>query len=141
MDSSYLYIMEEYCHEVFEQYASAETDYELGPELEIKDFQKNSGFTAINFNGLFRSKFSEIWVCNAATGHNSTINISWTDDTLSLIKNIHSIAVMPMPHWNLISFVGMGSKSKYLIWKNSLDGFFTAVNNQGEIRTWSTYTG
>ena len=141
LDSSYLYIMEDYCHSVYEQYANAESDYELSPKEENRDFQKESGFTAINFYALFRGKFSEVWVCNAACGLNSKVSISWTDDTISLLKNMHSVSIMPMPHWNMISFVGMGSKSKYLIWKNSLDGFFTAVNNEGEMRTWSSYTG
>ena len=48
---------------------------------------------------------------------------------------------MPVPHLNKVSFVGMGTKNQYLIWKTSIDGYFTALNNKGELITWSCITG
>ena len=48
---------------------------------------------------------------------------------------------MPVPHWNIMSFNGMQSKSNYLIWKESSDGFFTALSKSGSIYTWSRVTG
>lgn len=57
------------------------------------------------------------------------------------MRSLEEVAIMPIPHWNSMSFVGMGSKNQYLIWKDSLDGFFTALRNNGELITWSSVTG
>ena len=57
------------------------------------------------------------------------------------MKSLESVAIMPIPHWNSMSFVGMGSKNEYLIWKDSIDGFFTALRKNGELITWSSVTG
>lgn len=102
---------------------------------------QESGFTAINFFALFSGEFKEVWVCHAATGHNSFINRSWTTDDLSLIRSLEDLVILPIPHWNSLSFVGMGSKNQYLIWKDSIDGFFTALRSNGELVTWSSFTG
>ncbi len=40
-----------------------------------------------------------------------------------------------------MSFIGCLSKSLYLIWKQNSDGFFTALDKNGLLSTWSTVTG
>ena len=49
--------------------------------------------------------------------------------------------MMPLPHYNLLSFIGMGSRAEYLAFDQSDDGFFTALNMWGDVYTWSTVTG
>ena len=57
------------------------------------------------------------------------------------MSHLHEIHIMPIPHWNIMSFMGMRSKNQYLIWKESTDGFFTALEKSGDLKTWSTFTG
>jgi hypothetical protein len=69
------------------------------------------------------------------------INRSWTNDSLAMMQSLHEISVIPLPHWNLMSLIGALSKNMYLIWRRSVDGFFTALDKNGIISTWSTVTG
>ena len=71
IDSQYLYIMEEFCDQVLEAHADDENDNQLSEFNENENFEQESGFTAINFHALFSGEFKEVWVCHAATGHNS----------------------------------------------------------------------
>ena len=80
-------------------------------------------------------------VTSAACGLNSYIGKSMTTDDISVMKSLEEMSILPIPHWNLMSFVGMGSKNQYLIWKNSIDGFFTALSKKGKLITWSSVTG
>lgn len=57
------------------------------------------------------------------------------------MTSLEEVAIMPIPHFNLMSFVGMGSKNQYLITKYSTDGFFTALHKNGTLYTWSCVTG
>ena len=57
------------------------------------------------------------------------------------MSNIEKMMVFPVPHLNLLTFTGMGSRGEYLIWKSSTDGFFTALSKKGELETWSSVTG
>ena len=36
--------------------------------------------------------------------------------------------------------VGMGAKNEYLVWRQK-NGFFTALDKQGELLTWSLLSG
>ena len=49
IDSCYLYIMEEFCDKVEEQYADDDNDNQLTEPIENENFEQESGFTAINF--------------------------------------------------------------------------------------------
>ena len=40
----------------------------------------------------------------------------------------------------MINMVGMGQRHEYLIWRHK-NGFFTALDKQGELYTWSLLTG
>lgn len=48
--------------------------------------------------------------------------------------------MIPYPHSNLISFIGFGKKSDYLIWRH-VKGFFFGLHKSGEIRVWSLFSG
>ena len=48
---------------------------------------------------------------------------------------------MPIPHHNVVCLNGMGQKNDYLIWRESDDGFFTALEAEGDIYVWSMGSG
>ena len=56
------------------------------------------------------------------------------------MNNYDTITVMPIPHLNLVNFIGMGNKKDQLIWREKR-GFFTTLSRQGDLSTWSTLTG
>jgi len=56
------------------------------------------------------------------------------------IENFSAIQFLPLIHRNTISFVGMLKKKNYLIWREK-NGFFTALDVAGTLRTWSILTG
>ena len=41
---------------------------------------------------------------------------------------------------NLVECIGMGQKNEYVIWREK-DGFFTALDRHGYLKTWSLVTG
>ena len=143
LDSMYIYIMEERHGICIEQYADKESDWELSDPKEIQRncAKEEEGCIAINFQALFKQKFSDIMVNVGATGHNGRIVRCQTNDVICMMRNLHHMSVMPIPHWNLLSFTGMRSRSQYLIWKSSTDGFFTALSKSGRLNTWSKVTG
>ena len=143
IDSCYMYIMEEFCDQVYSQHADPENDNQLSEEKrkQPSKYVQESGFTSVNFNALFSGQFIEVEVTSAACGLNSYIGKSMTTDDISVMKSLEEMSILPIPHWNLMSFVGMGSKNQYLIWKNSIDGFFTALSKKGKLITWSSVTG
>lgn len=142
IDSAYLYLMNEFSDKVRIRYIEPEEDSdEEEAESNSERFVQESGFTAININAFFERKFGETWVSHAATGHNHFINRSWTTQDISIMRSLEEVAIMPIPHHNQISFIGMGAKNDYLIWKDSVDGFFTALHSSGKLITWSSVTG
>jgi len=48
--------------------------------------------------------------------------------------------MVPVPHRNTINFLGMQPKYNYLIWRE-VNGIFTALDKQGEVRAWVIWTG
>jgi hypothetical protein len=48
--------------------------------------------------------------------------------------------MVPVPHRNTINFLGMQPKYNYLIWRE-VNGIFTALDKQGEVRAWVIGTG
>ena len=109
---------------------------------EIHRLEKASDtFTHINYATIFAGHYTEIHISAAALGVNGYICRNNTTDVMAIMDNIHQMLIMPIPHWNIMSFNGMQSKSQYLIWKSSSDGFFTALTKSGTINTWSCVTG
>ena len=86
-------------------------------------------------------KYSELNICQAALGQNSQIRRNYTTDAISMMQSVHKISITPVPHYNIMGFTGMHSKNNYLIWKQSSDGFFTALDKNGNLNTWSCVTG
>jgi hypothetical protein len=56
------------------------------------------------------------------------------------MKDNSEVLICPFAHRNLINLMGVSHKSEYLIWRES-HGFFTAMNRNGQIQTWSLATG
>ena len=73
-------------------------------------------------------------------GQCSIIDNSKFGDRVSLIQSYDNIIMIPFPHLNLLNCVGMGHKSEYLIWREK-NGFFTALNQEGVMTTWSVASG
>ena len=47
------------------------------------------------------------------------LDVSRFSQHLSYIQNFDQLSVIPVPHLNLQSFIGMGAKQDYLIWRQS----------------------
>lgn len=124
-----------------EQVADVEDNFKLSDKREAKNYSKHSGLSLLKIYMLFKGTFHDMLVREAAARHNGKITRSNTSDVLSCMIHMHKIEIMPLPHWNLMSFVAMRSRNEYLISKTSADGFFTALNKSGDLTTWSTFTG
>ena len=61
-------------------------------------------------------------------------------ERISFVRDFNTLVMMPFLHRNTINFIGMGHKKDYLIWREE-GGYFTALNKQGIIYTWSVATG
>lgn len=48
--------------------------------------------------------------------------------------------MLAFPHRNTVKFMGMKPKKEYLVWR-AKNGFFTALDKNGELLTWSMVTG
>ena len=84
---------------------------------EVVNFEKSHGFSAIDLERLFSGSFRELHVGSAISGMKRLIHASWTADNISFLMNFEEFTMMPLPHYNVLSFAGMGSKSDYLIWR------------------------
>lgn len=56
------------------------------------------------------------------------------------MEDYNTVIVIPVPQQNIINFGGMKNKHEYLIWREK-NGFFTALDRQGDLCTWSQLTG
>jgi len=72
-------------------------------------------------------------------GANDQFELS-DQDRIIFIENFAAIQLMPLIHLNTINFVGMYEKDHYLIWREK-NGFFTALDDAGDLHTWSMLTG
>ena len=57
------------------------------------------------------------------------------------MPSFSTLVTMPIPHFNTLSMVGMETKHEYLIWRKSINGFFTALDKHGDMYTWSYSNG
>jgi hypothetical protein len=76
----------------------------------------------------------------AISGVNNHFDYSATLERISFVENFSRIQMQPFSHRNTINFLGMLPKNQYLIWREK-NGFFTALQNTGELHTWSMLTG
>ena len=77
---------------------------------------------------------------DAIVGINRYIDFCNSSYRIAFLKDFDRIQMVPVPHRNTINFLGMQPKSSYIIWRES-NGTFTALDNQGFIRTWIVSTG
>ena len=56
------------------------------------------------------------------------------------MEDYNTIMLIPVPQLNIINFIGMKNKHEYLVWRQN-QGFFTALNRNGELSTWSMLNG
>ena len=89
---------------------------------------------------LFKGKIDKYKLAPAIGGHSNFIDNSKFGKRFSFIQNFDKIAVIPIPHLNLINCIGMGMKQDYLIWREK-NGFFTALDRNNHLYTWSMITG
>ena len=75
------------------------------------------------------------------SGSYSRIEDSLMSQRLAFIDNFSTLVTMPIPHLNILSMVGMEIKHEYLIWRKSRNGFFTALDRDGDMHTWSCSNG
>ena len=59
---------------------------------------------------------------------------------MSFCKDFNTMQILPFAHRNTINFLGMGVRQDYLIWRE-INGYFTALSNEGILRTWSVGSG
>ena len=89
---------------------------------------------------LFKGVVDKYKLAKAIGGVCCHLENSLFSDRLSFVSNYNTITVLPYPHQNIINVVGMSQKHEYLIWRQK-NGFFTALDNQGELSTWSLLSG
>lgn len=76
----------------------------------------------------------------AIVGANDLFDVGRDQQKISFFSNFTNIRMLSFPHRNTIKFLGMKPKKNYLIWR-SKNGFFTALDTNGELGTWSMITG
>ena len=73
-------------------------------------------------------------------GEGTLIQYNSNKARLSFMEDYNTIVVIPVPQLNVVNFGGMKNKHDYVIWREK-NGFFTALDREGELNTWSLLTG
>ncbi len=107
---------------------------------EFEMHRKPAGFYVIDTNRLFKGKFEIYKLVSAISGVNSHIDNSKFGDIFSFLMDYNHIAMIPFPHLNKIELSGMAQKEDYTIWREK-NNFFTDMDDEGYLRTWSMLTG
>ena len=89
---------------------------------------------------LFDGKSTKYKLASTVGGFANLLDDSKFGDRISFIQSFDNIVMIPFPHLNQLSCVGMGHKSEYLIWREK-DGFFTALDRRDNLLTWATLNG
>ena len=100
-----------------------------------------SGVFLYDLRRLIKEHQVEIYqlVSKCVLGANDQFELS-DQRRISFVENFSAIQLLPLIHKNTIPFVGMQPRSEYLIWREK-NGFFTALDVNGELHTWSIPTG
>ena len=132
-DTEYLYLMLNRCDKVYESYAIEGNLEEMSIKSECgpHQYSRISGIAAVNLTVLSEGTYHEIFIAKAIQGTKHDIDRGWTTDNIAMLKSFNEIVMMPLPHYNLLSFVGMGSRNEYLVTTEGENGFFTALNRWG----------
>lgn len=76
----------------------------------------------------------------AIVGANELFDCSLEQNRILFFQNLTRIRLMSMPHRSSVKFMGMRKKHHYLIWRDK-NGFFSALDANGQFSTWSMVTG
>ena len=136
--NDYLYTINEIGSTVKKKDYSEEFEDLEDEELPI-DEEKT--FSAINLKQLLKGDLKKIEIMTVTSGSCSRIEDSLMSHTLAFMPNFSTLITMPIPHLNILSMVGMETKHEYLIWRKTRNGFFTALDKDGDMRTWSCSNG
>ena len=90
---------------------------------------------------MLTKKLKKIPLVYATSGCADRIEYSMSSERVAWMPNFSRLVFMPIPHFNIISMIGMGQKLEYLIWRKSIDGFFTGLEPDGDLITWSYTNG
>lgn len=140
IQQSYLYAM---CDSITQQYyVTDEYAQEDGGEKYMTEVSHYApaGLYVFDISKLFSGQIEKYKLSRSIGGVCNHIDNSLFSDRFSMIQDYNTIVVIPFLHQNLIQCVGMGQKYDYLAWREK-KGFFTALDKQGDILTWSLLTG
>jgi hypothetical protein len=100
-----------------------------------------SGVFVFDMQRMIKDSQIELYqLSKAIAGINTHLDYSYSLERISFVENFSRIQMQPFSHRNTINFLGMHPKNHYLIWREK-NGFFTALQNTGELHTWSMLTG
>lgn len=115
-------------------------DFESRETTSAQAEKKSAGLYLYNLKSLASGFFENYKLIKTVGGENKIIDKSKFMDRYSFIQDYSNILMIPFPHLNLINFIGMANKKEYVIWREKR-GFFTALDRNGNLTTWSVPTG
>jgi len=130
-----------FCGKVFDgaeivNHVTGQTYFQQPGEKE----QDSQGFFVFNVLALVQGRIEKYKIGQTIGGLLSMIDYNAFSERITYIRNFNMLIVMPLPHLNIINFVGMENKHHYLIWREK-KAYFTALSETGLLQTWSTLTG
>ena len=138
LDNAYLYCLCNPTRGEIEKHGEIEGE---GIESVSKNIDRVSGLYVYDLPRLVKDGVVELYkLQGASVGVNTNLDLSSYNQKLSFLKSYSAVSIFPVIHRNTMSFLGMGSKTEYLIWRES-NGFFTALSRKGFLTTWSIATG
>ena len=107
----------------------------------FKEVTESSGLYIYDIYRLIKSGKLEFYkLSSASVGNNRVLSYSIVNQRVAFGKDFSSILILPFAHRNTIEFLGMQPREEYLIWREK-NGFFTALDKHGLLRTWSVASG
>jgi len=100
----------------------------------------SSGLYVYDIAKLLQGRIEKYKIAKAIGGICNHVDNSMFSDRFSFVQDYNNIVVVPFPHLNHVNCVGMAQKHEYLMWRQK-NGFFTALDKQGELLTWSLLSG
>lgn len=77
------------------------------------------GFYILNVQDFFNGKFTYYRLTRTTGDLCNLIHYNKYTERLAFMETLNKIVVIPLPHLNLINFIGMGNKHEYLVWRES----------------------
>ena len=134
VDDSFMYCIQ---NKIVEQPRIVTKDGEVEQKGQGKT---EKGFYVYDVDRMMEGSLETYKLFSTVAGVNNQLDVSHFSQRFSFLANFNHIKVVPFPHLNLVNMVGMAQKQQYLVWREK-NGFFTALNRDGELLTWSLITG